>query len=30
VPLVDVLATRARFVPPTPEEGFDRVDVVRT
>jgi predicted kinase len=29
VPLVGVLATRGRFVPPTPEEGFDRVDVVR-
>ncbi len=28
VPLVGVLATRRRFRPPTPEEGFDRVDVV--
>ncbi|SOD98543.1 ATP-binding protein [Blastococcus haudaquaticus] len=29
VPLVGVLATRARFVPPTRAEGFDRVDVAR-
>ena len=29
VPLVGVLATRGRFVPPTPAEGFDRVDIVR-
>lgn len=29
VPLVGVLATRARFRPPTTDEGFDRVDVVR-
>jgi predicted kinase len=29
VPLVGVHATRARLIPPTPEEGFDRVDVVR-
>ncbi|WP_104523954.1 ATP-binding protein [Blastococcus atacamensis] len=29
VPPVGVLATRARFVPPSAEEGFDRVDVVR-
>ncbi|HEX2072422.1 MAG TPA: ATP-binding protein [Geodermatophilus sp.] len=29
VPLVGVLATCGRFVPPTPAEGFDRVDVVR-
>jgi predicted kinase len=29
VPLPGVLATRARFVPPTTAEGFDRVDVVR-
>jgi predicted kinase len=29
VPLVGVFATRARFVPPTTAEGFDRVDVVR-
>ena len=29
VPLVGVLGTRARLVPPTVEEGFDRVDVVR-
>jgi predicted kinase len=29
VPLVGVHATRARFVPPSPEEGFDRVDAVR-
>jgi predicted kinase len=28
VPLVGVLATRARLVPPAPEEGFDRIDVV--
>jgi predicted kinase len=30
VPLVGVLATRKRLVPPTLDEGFDRVDVVRT
>ena len=30
VPLVGVLATRSRLVPPTVSEGFDRVDVVRT
>jgi predicted kinase len=29
VPLVGVLGTRNRLVPPTPEEGFARVDVVR-
>jgi predicted kinase len=29
VPLVGVLGTRARLVPPMVEEGFDRVDVVR-
>jgi predicted kinase len=29
VPLVGVLATRARFAPPTTDEGFDRVEVVR-
>ena len=29
VPLVGLLATRARFTPPTRDEGFDRVDVVR-
>jgi predicted kinase len=29
VPLVGVHATRARLVPPTTGEGFDRVDVVR-
>ncbi len=29
VPLVGVLATRARFAPPSTAEGFDRVDVVR-
>ena len=28
VPLVGVLATRARFVPPTTAEGFERIDVV--
>ncbi|MCE0764425.1 ATP-binding protein [Pseudonocardia kujensis] len=28
VPLVGVLGTRARLVPPSVEEGFDRVDVV--
>ena len=28
VPLQGVFATRARFVPPTTAEGFDRVDVV--
>jgi predicted kinase len=28
VPLVGMLATRARFVPPSAAEGFDRVDVV--
>ncbi len=30
VPLVGLLATRRRFVPPTVAEGFERVDVVRT
>jgi predicted kinase len=30
VPVQGLLATLARFVPPTTEEGFDRVDVVRT
>ena len=30
VPLVGVLATRRRFEPPAREEGFDRVDVVRS
>jgi hypothetical protein len=29
VPLVGLLATRARFEPPTVEEGFDSVDRVR-
>ena len=29
VPLVGVLATRKRLVPPSLEEGFHRVDVVR-
>jgi predicted kinase len=29
VPLVGVHATRARLVPPSTAEGFDRVDVVR-
>ncbi|MGY1605771.1 MULTISPECIES: AAA family ATPase [unclassified Geodermatophilus] len=29
VPLVGVHATRARLVPPSAAEGFDRVDVVR-
>ncbi|MGY1835698.1 3-oxoacyl-ACP reductase FabG [Blastococcus sp. SYSU DS0510] len=29
VPLVGLHATRARFVPPSVDEGFDRVDVVR-
>ncbi|MFD2094341.1 AAA family ATPase [Blastococcus deserti] len=29
VPLVGMYATRARFVPPSTAEGFDRVDVVR-
>jgi predicted kinase len=29
VPLQGLLATRARLVPPTTDEGFDRVDVVR-
>ena len=28
VPPVGIFATRARFVPPVPGEGFDRVDVV--
>jgi predicted kinase len=28
VPLQGVFATRARFVPPTTAEGFDRIDVV--
>jgi predicted kinase len=29
VPMVGMLATCARLAPPTTEEGFDRVDVVR-
>ena len=29
VPLQGVFATRARFVPPTTAEDFDRIDVVR-
>jgi predicted kinase len=29
VPLVGVLATRKRLVPPSTEEGFDEVEVVR-
>ena len=29
VPLVGVLATRGRLVPPSTAEGFDQVDVVR-
>ncbi|MGY1635003.1 AAA family ATPase [Geodermatophilus sp. SYSU D01186] len=29
VPLAGLFGTAARFVPPAPEEGFDRVDVVR-
>jgi predicted kinase len=29
VPLPGVLGTRTRLVPPTPAEGFDRVDAVR-
>jgi predicted kinase len=29
VPIQGVLSTRARLVPPSTEEGFDRVDVVR-
>jgi adenylylsulfate kinase-like enzyme len=29
VPLVGLLDTRGRLVPPTPDEGFDRIDVVR-
>jgi predicted kinase len=29
VPLVGLLATRGRFEPPTPEEGFDSLDRVR-
>lgn len=29
VPLVGLFATRARFVPPTIAEGFERIDVVR-
>jgi predicted kinase len=29
VPIQGLLATRARLVPPTTDEGFDRVDVVR-
>ncbi|MGY2066589.1 AAA family ATPase [Blastococcus sp. SYSU DS0619] len=29
VPLAGLLGTRARFVPPSTGEGFDRVDVVR-
>jgi predicted kinase len=28
VPLVGVLGTRRRFEPPSPEEGFDRIDRV--
>jgi predicted kinase len=28
VPLAGLFGTKARFVPPAPEEGFDRVDVV--
>jgi predicted kinase len=28
VPLPGLLGTRRRFVPPAPDEGFDRVDVV--
>jgi predicted kinase len=28
VPLVGLFATRARFVPPTTAEGFERIDVV--
>jgi predicted kinase len=30
VPPAGLYGTAARFVPPTTEEGFDRVDVVRT
>jgi predicted kinase len=30
VPLAGLFGTRARLVPPTAAEGFDRVDVVRT
>jgi hypothetical protein len=30
VPLVGVLATRARFEPPSTDEGFDRVDVIHS
>ena len=29
VPVLGVLATRKRLVPPSADEGFDRVDVVR-
>ena len=29
VPLRGLLGTRARFVPPSTAEGFDRVEVVR-
>jgi predicted kinase len=29
VPLRGLLGTRSRLVPPTSDEGFDRVDVVR-
>jgi predicted kinase len=29
VPVVGVLATRGRLVPPNTDEGFDRIDVVR-
>ena len=29
VPVAGVLATRKRLVPPTPDEGFTRIDVVR-
>ncbi len=30
VPLVGLLATRARFEPPSTDEGFDRVDVIHS
>jgi predicted kinase len=30
VPVAGVLAARKRLVPPSAEEGFDRIDVVRT
>ena len=29
VPVVGVLATRKRLVPPSPDEGFDAVEIVR-